>query len=72
MKTVGPQNSDLPEGLSQPALRALAAAGLFQLDQLTHITGQDLKQLHGIGPKALDLLRSALQEKGLSFAGERT
>lgn len=70
MKPVKTQMSDLPQGLAQPALRALAGAGLFQLDQLTHLTEQELKQLHGIGPKAIELLRRALHEKGLSFSEE--
>ncbi len=70
MKPVKPQKSDLPEGLSQPALRALAGAGIFQLDQLTRVTGQELMQLHGLGPKGLEILRRALHEKGLSLAGE--
>jgi hypothetical protein len=71
MKKTLPSENDLPAGLSQPALRALAGAGYFQLDQLSRVTEQDLKQLHGIGPRAMELLRRALQEKGLSFAGER-
>jgi len=70
MKKADLQINDLPEGLAQPALRALAGAGFFQLDQLAHATEEELKQLHGVGPRALELLRRALHEKGLSFAGE--
>ncbi len=72
MKQTPPRKDDLPEGLAQPALRALAGAGYFQLEQLTRVTEQELKQLHGIGPKALELLRRALHEQGLSFAGEES
>lgn len=60
--------SDLPSGLGSPALRALSAAGLTRLEQLTTITEADLLQLHGMGPKALGLMRSALAERGLAFA----
>lgn len=60
--------SDLPTELSQPAQRALAQAGYRRLDQLTQVSEADLKQLHGIGPKALDQLRRALAGRGLSFA----
>ncbi len=63
--------SDLPTELSQPAQRALAQAGYRRLDQLTQVSEADLKQLHGIGPKALDQLRRALDSKGLSFANTR-
>lgn len=59
---------NLPAGLSQPALRALSAAGYTRLDQLTTVKEAELLQLHGMGPKAISLLRSALEERGLSFA----
>ena len=56
-----------PTGLAQPALRALAAAGLSSLDQLTKIREADLAKLHGIGPKAVELIRAALKRRGQSF-----
>lgn len=59
--------SDFPN-IGSPARRALFAAGYTQLDQLTGITEADLLKLHGVGPKAVRLLRSALAERGLSFA----
>ena len=62
--------SDLPSALAKPAQRALAAAGYRRLEQLTEISEAQLKQLHGIGPKALDQLRQALSARGLSFAVE--
>jgi hypothetical protein len=64
----GTQEGDLPAGLSNPAQRALASAGIVRLEQLTEFSEAQIKQLHGIGPKALSQLRSALQAKGLSFA----
>ncbi len=54
-----------PKGLS---LRALAAAGYTHLEQLTKVTEAELKKLHGMGPKALNQLRQALTDIGLSFA----
>ncbi len=62
------QDSDLPTELAKPAQRALAAAGYWRLEKLTKTSEAELKQLHGIGPKALDQLRRALRAKGLSFA----
>ena len=62
-----PQESDLPPGLSQPALRALTQAGLLRLDQLASVSEEEVRQLHGIGPTALEKLRHALAEQGLSF-----
>jgi len=61
------QESDLPK-LGQPAHRALAAAGIQKLEQLTRFSEAEIKQLHGIGPNALAKLRQALAARGLSFA----
>ena len=61
--------SDLPIELAQPARRALAGAGIRRLEQLTKLSQAEVRQLHGMGPKALELLRRALRAKGLSFAG---
>ena len=59
---------DLPAGLGRPALRALTAAGYTRLEQFTKVTEADLLRLHGMGPKALGLIRSALEARGLSLA----
>ncbi|MGH9817669.1 MAG: DNA-binding protein [Candidatus Acidiferrales bacterium] len=59
--------SDLPVGLAKPALRALAGAGYTRLEQLAKVSEDEVMRLHGMGPKALDLLRRALAAKGLSF-----
>lgn len=58
----------LPDGLSQPAQRALAAAGYTRLDQFTAVTEAELLRLHGLGPKTIRQLREALAEHGLTFA----
>ncbi|MAU00452.1 MAG: DNA-binding protein [Anaerolineaceae bacterium] len=59
--------SNLPTGLAKPAQRALAGAGYSRLEQLTRVNEQELLALHGMGPKAMRLLREALAEKGWSF-----
>jgi uncharacterized protein YdhG (YjbR/CyaY superfamily) len=53
--------------IGAPAMRALEAAGYSRLEQLTKISEAELSQLHGMGPKALGILREMLKEKGLSF-----
>ena len=53
--------------IGAPAARALESAGYSHLEQLTKITEAELGQLHGMGPKALGILRESLEEKGLSF-----
>jgi hypothetical protein len=67
MKPKSQQVSDLPK-LAAPAQRALDAAGIQRLDQLTALSEADIRQLHGIGPNALEQLRQALAANGLSFA----
>jgi len=53
--------------LSAPAQRALAAAGIQHLEQLTQFSEAQVSQWHGIGPNALNALRTALKARGLSF-----
>ncbi len=60
--------SDFPKSIGRPATGALLAAGYTRLEQLTHIREADIKALHGVGPKAISILRAALAEKGWSFA----
>jgi hypothetical protein len=61
-------HSDWPAGVSAPARRALAGAGFTRLEQLAGVKESELRQLHGMGPKALGLLRDALAARGMSFA----
>jgi hypothetical protein len=61
------RESDLPK-LAKPAQRALAGAGILRLEHLTKFTEAEVKQLHGIGPNALDQLRRALKSKRLAYA----
>lgn len=59
---------DVPPGLSQPARRALTAAGVTTLEDLTRWREAELLALHGVGPSALKVLRPALAAAGLAFA----
>lgn len=59
--------SAFPAGLAAPALRALASAEITNLDQLTDIREEELQELHGMGPKAINTLRQALAAKGQLF-----
>ena len=65
------RQSDLPVNLAKPERRALVEAGYWRLEQLTEISEAQIKQLHGVGPKALEQLRRALSTNGLSFADEK-
>ncbi len=65
-----PSESDLPVGLGKPARRALAGAGYTRLEQFTAVSEAEVLRLHGMGPKALRILRGALADRGQSFADE--
>lgn len=60
--------SDWPPGLSAPARRALRSAGIERLEHLAERSERDVLALHGMGPKALGILRDALAARGLTFA----
>jgi predicted flap endonuclease-1-like 5' DNA nuclease len=59
--------TELPPGLGAPAERALAQAGYTRLEQVTEVTEKDLLRLHGVGPRAIRLLRAALEAHHLTF-----
>jgi hypothetical protein len=61
-------STDLPLTIGKVAMRELHLSGYSRLTQLTTVTERDLLKLHRIGPKAVRLLRVALEEQGLSFA----
>lgn len=58
----------LPQGIGRPATNALLLAGFTHLEQFTTVSEKDLLKLHGVGPKAIRILREALHEKRLSFS----
>lgn len=62
--------SELPK-LAAPAQRALNSAGVTHLKQLTKVSEAELRQLHGMGPKALGILRETLKAQGLSFKQDK-
>ena len=64
------QESGFPK-LAAPAQRALTNAGIHSLQQLTKFSESEVKALHGMGPNAIEKLRNALAEKGLSFADKK-
>lgn len=63
---------DFTSGLGAPARRALVNAGFKSLEQLTQVTEAEIAILHGIGPNALNKLRTTLNERGWSFKASGT
>jgi hypothetical protein len=61
--------NDLPK-TSAPAQRALESVGVTNLMELARLTEKEVASLHGMGSKALNILRQALADKELTFAKE--
>ena len=53
--------------LSSPARNALLHEGIGTLQELSKYTEKEILKIHGIGPASLPILRTSLQEAGLSF-----
>ena len=53
--------------LSAPARRALENENISTLKQLSKFSEKEILKLHGIGPTAIPILKSALKKEGLSF-----
>ena len=45
------------------------SAGYVRLEQLAEVSEAEVMKLHGVGPKALEILRRALAAKGQRFPG---
>ncbi|WP_092383534.1 helix-hairpin-helix domain-containing protein [Micromonospora phaseoli] len=61
------QIGDLPP-IGRPASSALLEAGITTLAHVAAHSRRDLLSLHGVGPKAVTILATALAEHGLAFA----
>ncbi|KQQ93266.1 hypothetical protein ASF62_16270 [Leifsonia sp. Leaf325] len=59
--------SEFPPSLGKVARRELAAHGFTSYEQLSGVTTAELSALHGVGPKAIRILREELAERGSSF-----
>ena len=57
-----------PKGVAKPAQRALASVGVFRVEQAARFCEKELASLHGMGSKALGLIKAALRAQGKCFA----
>ncbi|KAB1655085.1 hypothetical protein F8O01_12540 [Pseudoclavibacter chungangensis] len=63
-----PQIGDLPP-IGRPANSALLAIGVTTLDGVAALGRSALLALHGVGPKAVRILETALEERGDELPG---
>ncbi|MDI6024476.1 helix-hairpin-helix domain-containing protein [Leucobacter sp. UT-8R-CII-1-4] len=60
------EQDDLPK-IGAPATRALANVGVTSLDQVAEWSETDLLALHGVGPKAVRILKESLSARGMAL-----
>lgn len=68
MQSQGKQGLEQEVKLGKPALRALHNHGITTLEQVSEYSEKEIKNLHGVGPNAIEQLRKALELKGLTFS----
>ncbi|MFF5181893.1 helix-hairpin-helix domain-containing protein [Micromonospora sp. NPDC000316] len=66
MSAVSADLDTLPK-IGAPATRALHDAGYSALRDLAGVPRAELAKLHGMGPKALVIIESALEQHNLSL-----
>lgn len=65
-RAVAGQVGDLPRALGNPATHALLSAGVSSLAAAAEWTDHDLLALHGVGPRAVQVLRQAIAAADLA------
>ena len=68
MATNDRPESEFPHSIGKPATRALVEAGYTRVEQLNGVSEKTILSLHGVGPKAIKILKAVMIEKGLSFS----
>jgi len=60
-------SSDFPKSIGRPAHAALTNLGITTLWQLTTYTEKELLAIHGVGPKAIRILKEQLEKNDLAL-----
>lgn len=58
--------SDLPK-IGMPATNALKHIGVTKLEHVAKMTEKELSALHGVGPKAVRILKKEMKAMGLGL-----
>jgi len=53
--------------IGSPATRALNSIGITTLEGLSNHTEKEISNLHGMGPKALGILKTEMKKLSLSY-----
>lgn len=60
--------AEFPTSMGKVAPRELTVHGITTYQQLTSMTEKEVLAIHGVGPKAVRILREELGKRGLTFA----
>lgn len=64
-------DTEFPRSIGTVAPRELAAHGITTYAELAARTEHEVLAIHGVGPKAVRLLRDELAQRGLGFRDAR-
>ena len=59
---------EFPRDMGRPANAALVSQGVTTIAQVANMTERELLALHGVGPKAVAILRAELEKQGRRLA----
>jgi hypothetical protein len=62
--------TEFPPRMGKVSRRELALAGYTRFEELTGTTPKELLAIHGVGKKAIEVLREELASRGMSLADE--
>lgn len=54
-----------PTSIGRPATNALKAINVTSLEELSNMSEKELANLHGVGPKAIGILKQCLDENNM-------
>jgi DNA-directed RNA polymerase alpha subunit len=57
--------------VGNPALNALENIGITTIHQLTKMTEKETLKIHGVGPKAVSVIKEAMKKDGISFKKDK-
>lgn len=60
---MNPSHQPIPKENGKPSKRALLGAGITNLQQAKSLSDEELLKLHGVGPKAVRILRESIRSK---------
>jgi hypothetical protein len=64
-------NTPLPTNIGRPATNALIAAGITCMEDVAKHTEAELAALHGVGPKAIGILKDILRQHNTELSAPK-